>query len=76
MTARLTIVDATVAIQKGDQLEHTQVAVAFDVITTPAAARTAGRQIGEAMGANLGAPASATPFARQLTRLAPRTPAG
>ncbi|MGH7018297.1 MAG: hypothetical protein ACREEY_00355 [Brevundimonas sp.] len=50
MTARLTIVDATVAIQKDDQLEHTQVAVAFDAITTPAAARTAGRQIGEAMG--------------------------
>lgn len=50
MTVRLTIVDATVAIQKGDQLEHTQVAVAFDAITTQAAARTAGRQIGEAMG--------------------------
>lgn len=50
MTARLTIVDATVAIQKGDRLEHTQVAVAFDAITTQAAARNAGRQIGEAMG--------------------------
>lgn len=50
MTARLTIVDATVAIQKGDHLEHTQVAVAFDAITTQAAARNAGRQIGEAMG--------------------------
>lgn len=50
MTARLTIVDATIAIEKGGQLEHTQVAVAFDHITTQDAARNAGRQIGEAMG--------------------------
>jgi len=50
MTTRFTIVDLTVAIQKGDRLEHTQLAAAFDVITTQDAARLAGRQIGADLG--------------------------
>lgn len=50
MSARFTIVDVTVAVQKGDRLEHTQLAAAFDVITTQDAARTAGRQIGAGLG--------------------------
>lgn len=47
---RFTVVDVTVAIQKGDRLEHTQLAAAFDVITTQDAARLAGRQIGADLG--------------------------
>ena len=50
MAARFTVVDVTVAIQKGDRLEHTQLAAAFDVITTHDAARLAGRQIGADLG--------------------------
>nr|WP_313430130.1 hypothetical protein [Brevundimonas diminuta] len=50
MSARFTIVDVTVAVQKGDRIEHTQLAAAFDVITTQDAARTAGRQIGAGLG--------------------------
>ncbi len=50
MTARFTVVDITVAIQKGDRLEHTQLAAAFDVITTQDAARLVGRQIGVDLG--------------------------
>lgn len=48
--SRFTILDITVAIQKGDRLEHTQLAAAFDVITTQDAARSAGRQIGADLG--------------------------
>ncbi len=50
MSARFTIVDVTVAVQKGDRIEHTRLAAAFDVITTQDAARTAGRQIGAGLG--------------------------
>ena len=50
MSLRLTIVDVTVAVQKGDRLEHTQLTAAFDVITTQDAARNAGRQLGAALG--------------------------
>ncbi len=50
MAARFTVLDVTVAIQKGDRLEHTQLAAAFDVITTQDAARSAGRQIGAGLG--------------------------
>lgn len=50
VSPRLTIVDVTVAIQKGDRLEHTQLAAAFDVITTQDAARSAGRHIGAGLG--------------------------
>lgn len=47
---RFTVVDVTVAIQKGDRLEHTQLAAAFDAITTQDAARAPGRQIGAGLG--------------------------
>jgi len=50
MSPRLSIVDVTVAVQKGDRLEHTRLAAAFDVITTQDAARNAGRHIGAALG--------------------------
>lgn len=50
VSPRLTIVDVTVAIQKGDRLEHAQLAAAFDVITTQDAARMAGRQLGSGLG--------------------------
>lgn len=50
MTDRFTILEITVAIQKVDRLEHTQLAAAFDVITTQDAARNVGRQIGAGLG--------------------------
>ena len=50
MADRFTIAEVTVAIQKGDRLEHTQLAAAFDAITTQDAARNAGRQLGAALG--------------------------
>ncbi len=50
MASRFTVLDITVAIQKGDQVEHTQLAASFDVITTQDAARTVGRQIGSGLG--------------------------
>lgn len=47
---RLTVLGVTVALQKGDQVEHTHVAAAFDEIRSPDAARGAGRQIGDQLG--------------------------
>jgi len=48
--SRFTVIDITVAIQKGDRIEHTQLAASFDAITTQDAARNVGRQIGAGLG--------------------------
>lgn len=50
MASPFTILDITVAIQKDDRVEHTQLAASFDVITTQDAARLVGRQIGAGLG--------------------------
>lgn len=50
MTARLTILGVTVAVQKGDAVEHTHVAAAFDVVRHQDAARVVGKQIGQQLG--------------------------
>jgi len=50
MTARFTILAVTVAVQKGDQVEHTHVAGGFDAVRSQDVARGVGRQIGEQLG--------------------------
>lgn len=50
MTAKVIILEATIAYERGDQLEHTAVAATFDAIGDQATARAIGRQLGEAIG--------------------------
>ncbi|WP_312145210.1 hypothetical protein [Brevundimonas sp.] len=50
MSNRLTILGVTVAVQKGEAVEHTHVAAAFDAVRSQDTARSVGRQIGQQLG--------------------------
>jgi len=50
---RLSILEVTVALERFGVLQHVTVAASFDKIASSEAARTVGRQIGEALSDNL-----------------------
>jgi acid phosphatase family membrane protein YuiD len=51
--AAFTVVSVTLQLEQGGQTREVAIAAAFDKVTTQDAARTVGREIGQALGDNL-----------------------